>query len=359
MKKIKKKQSKALISNIIFSLIALFSLTVCIILLLYNYNLKERAQKAESETERIQEYAKEHCYTQADMDENTEKIREEENAKEKNILLDEIKEIMNNGYSAYYLLRGLYPDDVVVTYNNGYEFYPINDSLKKNDYELSNFIQDEETGEIVYQDDSKGQISKKGIDVSSHNGDIDWDKVKKDGIEFAYIRVGYRGSSEGAISIDSKFEDNIKGANKAGIDVGVYFYTQAVNTQEAVEEAEFVLDTIEPYTVTYPIAYDIELLKDGRADSLSKDEYIACTEAFCERIKNEDLTPMVYGNLNSFFNMLSPEALNNYEKWFAYYSYPVYNPYDYAIWQYSAEGHVDGIKGDVDMNICLKTIHND
>lgn len=352
----RKKQQSSLIINIIFSLIALFALTVGIAVLLMNYSLKQKITLSQRENEELQNYAKNHKYTQEDMDKLEYEVRNEEKKDEKAILLEKIKETMANGYSAYYLLRDLFPDDVVVLSDGGYDFFPITKDLPQNNYQLKNFIQDEETKEVVYTDESGEVISHKGIDVSSHNGEIDWKKVKEDGVEFAFIRVGFRGSTEGKLVLDTEFENNIKGAIKNGIDVGVYFYTQAINEEEAEEEAQYVLDAIEPYSITYPVIYDIEEYKDGRAYNLDMEVYTACTKAFLEKIKKAGYKPMVYGNLKTFFLMLEQKELTEYEKWFAYYIYPVYNPYEYAVWQYTSAGKIDGIKGDVDLNILLKDL---
>jgi len=352
MKKVKKKQQKALFTNIIFSLIALLALTVSIVFLLFNYSLKSRISEVEEANAKLNDYAKNYIYTQEDVDRITEEIKSEVNESEKKELLSEIKEIMDNGYSAYYLLRNLYPDEVVVLSDNKYSYFPINKDLKLNQCNLDSFVQDEETGEITYVDEDGTVLSKKGIDVSSHNGKIDWAKVKKDGVEFAFIRVGFRGSTEGKITEDSTFKYNIENATKNGIDVGVYFFTQATNEAEAKEEAQYVLDMIEPYKVTYPVAYDIEKL-EGRADSLDSEQYTKNTIAFLEMIKNSGYEPMVYGNLHGLFMMENIEQIEDYSKWFAYYIYPLYYPYELKIWQYSSSGKVDGISGNVDLNILL------
>lgn len=351
---LQKKQIKYLISNIIFSAIALAALTICVVFILINYSLRNQISLSEKVKSELEEYNATHIYTQEDMDTQELRIREEENDKEKKLLLDDIKEIVENGYSPYYLFRELYPNDVVVMTNDGYTFFPILDELNLNTYVRDNFKEDETTKEITYVDDNQNVLSKKGIDVSSFNGDIDWKKVKADGVEFAFIRLGFRGSTEGKLSLDTKFEDNMNGAIDNGIDVGVYFYTQAVDEAEAVEEAEFVLEAISDFDITYPVVFDIEEYEGGRADKLSRDKYTQITQSFCNRIIEGGYKPMIYGNLKTMFVMLDLTKLKDYPKWFAYYSYPVYFPYEFDYWQYSSSGKVKGIEGTVDMNILVK-----
>ncbi|MCM1185885.1 MAG: hypothetical protein NC251_05100 [Lachnoclostridium sp.] len=191
-----------------------------------------------------------------------------------------------------------------------------------------------------------------GIDVSKWNGDIDWDKVKAEGVEFAIIRAGYRGSVTGSIVQDPKFEDNIKGATAAGIKVGVYFFTQAVNEVEAVEEASAVLRLVREYSLDYPIFIDTEGAGgSGRADSLDKETRTLVCEAFCRTVSNAGIRGGVYASRNWYNNNLDMNRLDAYYIWLAEYrSTPLYQGY-YQMWQHTSKGKVDGIKGNVDLDI--------
>lgn len=189
-----------------------------------------------------------------------------------------------------------------------------------------------------------------GIDVSKWNGNIDWGAVKNSGISYVIIRCGYRGSSEGKLIEDPKFTANIKGATSAGLKVGVYFFTQAVDEREAVEEASMVLEQIKNYKISYPIFLDVES-SGGRADSLNKTARTAVCKAFCQTIQNAGYTAGIYANKNWLENKLDAKALNAYKIWLAQYAAsPTYTG-RYDMWQYRATGHVSGINGDVDMNI--------
>lgn len=191
-----------------------------------------------------------------------------------------------------------------------------------------------------------------GIDVSKWQGEIDWDKVKNDGVEFVIIRCGYRGSSTGALVVDPYFEANIQGATAAGLDVGVYFFTQAVNQVEAVEEASMVVQLIEDYDLTYPVFIDTEGAGgDGRADGLDVETRTLVCEAFCSTVKNAGYEAGVYASRNWLYNRVDADTLDKYVIWLAEYrSAPLYQGY-YNMWQYTSKGEIDGIEGNVDMNI--------
>lgn len=189
-----------------------------------------------------------------------------------------------------------------------------------------------------------------GIDVSKHNGTIDWAAVKNSGISYVIIRCGYRGSTTGALIEDPKFKSNIKGAQAAGLKVGIYFFTQAINEAEAVEEASMVLQLIKPYAISYPVYLDVES-SGGRADGISKDTRTAVCKAFCATIANSGYTSGIYANKTWLNEKLSPSALGGHKIWLAQYAAaPTYNG-PYHMWQYSSKGSVSGISGRVDMNL--------
>ena len=194
-----------------------------------------------------------------------------------------------------------------------------------------------------------------GIDVSKWNGEIDWDKVRNAGVEFAIIRVGYRGSVTGSIIEDPYFEANIKGATAAGIKVGVYFFTQAVNEVEAVEEASAVVEKIRGYQLDYPIFIEKEGAGgNGSEDSLDVATRTLVCEAFCRTVANAGYRSGVYASRNWYNNHLETDRLEDYYIWLAEYrSAPLYQGY-YRMWQYTSKGQVDGISGNVDMNIAYE-----
>lgn len=208
----------------------------------------------------------------------------------------------------------------------------------------------------TYYDEESNIQGLFGIDVSEHQGDIDWERVKNAGVEFAIIRVGYRGYASGKISLDNKFHYNMTEAIKNGINVGVYFFSQAKNTKEALEEANFVLKNIRKYDLSYPIVFDMEDIydEDHRIMDLSLDERSHLAQVFAGRIIYKGYVPMIYLNLNWTYNHYDLNRISNYDIWFAQYNdYPEY-PYDFQIWQYSDNGSIDGINEPVDLNIYFR-----
>ena len=209
---------------------------------------------------------------------------------------------------------------------------------------------------ISYNFGSDGALQqgsgKNGIDVSSHQGNIDWASVKAAGINFAIIPVGYRGSQTGALVEDSCFKKNIQGATANGINVGVYFFTQATTEAEAVEEASMALTLCSGYNLSYPIFVDTENGSGAaRANGLDKGTRTACVAAFCKTIANGGRKAGVYASKSWYNNKIDASAFSNYFIWVAQYNTTCNYKGKYNMWQYSSKGSVPGIKGNVDVNI--------
>ena len=229
------------------------------------------------------------------------------------------------------------------------------ENVPKNIYDFSCLSTDEDTGLKKYNDEKNGITSKMGIDVSEfQGGDIDWKQVKDSGIEFVIARVGYRAYGEsGELVKDAMFEQNIEGALEAGLEVGVYFFSQAITPGEAVEEAEFVLDLIRPYKITGPVVYDTEEIKGdtARTDGNTRQEFTNYCKVFCDTVEHAGYDSMIYANMKWMAFTLDMEELTDYDFWYADYHELPQNPYDYAIWQYSETGAVPGINANVELNI--------
>lgn len=197
----------------------------------------------------------------------------------------------------------------------------------------------------------------KGIDVSKYQGDIDWAKVALDGIEYAFVRVGYRGYGDsGSLVVDEKLHQNIKGALAQNIKVGAYFFSQAVTKDEAVEEAELVMKELKAYEITYPVAVYIEKIEDqtARQDKLSKEKRTEICKAFCEKIKEAGYTPMIYGDTKTFTDLIDTDALKDFAFWVYDTDQDKAMAYETAIWQYSHEGKVSGISTETNLSVSYK-----
>ena len=245
-----------------------------------------------------------------------------------------------------------YKDEVLTfvdAHGNWYQTI-INPNVPKNPYDKNKFVS--ESGKMRY-DDGK-YTSRLGVDVSEHQGDINWQEVKNSGIDFAFIRIGYRGYGQsGVIKADARFDDNIAKAKAAGIDVGVYFFSQAINEDEAREEARFVLEHLQGRGLDLPVVYDPENILDdvARTDNVTPEQFTKNTIAFNEVIKAAGYKPMTYSNMLWEAFQLDMTRLQEYPVWYADYEPKPQTPYDFTFWQYSEKSTVPGISGIADMNI--------
>ena len=250
-------------------------------------------------------------------------------------------------------LQKLFPDTYVYVGKQGISFAPMSQVLQQHSYDWAGL--GEENGRYSYTAPD-GTKALAGVDVSTYNGDIDWAAVKADGISFAMIRLGFRGYGEsGKLVLDDKFIQNIQGATQAGLDVGVYFFSQAITVDEAEEEAEFVLSALEGYSVTYPVVFDLEAIDydAARTDNLTVETATQVTQAFCQRIAQAGYRPMIYGNVAWMMDCINLTQLTQYELWLAQYQSTPTFPYQFHLWQYSHQGTVAGIQGNVDLNLLL------
>ena len=267
-------------------------------------------------------------------------------------LLEQLKESLINGEGTMSALRKVFRDQIMVANGGRFYFFPISDELKHHDYDESALVVNPD-GSLDYMKED-GTMAKKGVDVSRYQGAIDWEKVAAAGIDFAFIRLGYRGYGSGELALDETFLANATAASAQGIEIGVYFFSQAINEEEAVEEAQMVLDALGGNDIAYPVVFDLERVKGGRINNIDRDTLTDICLAFCSTIREGGYEPMIYGNLDSFLLMLDMKRLEDISKWFAYYNNDIYFPYAFDIWQYSSTGRVDGISGDVDMNISFR-----
>ncbi len=240
----------------------------------------------------------------------------------------------------------------------------INPDIQKHDYDFSYLSSSDTAGPVsgsnhkireeflTYKDDT--YRSRMGIDVSYHQGNIDWQQVKETGIEFVFVRIGYRGYGEaGNIKADDNALSYIEGAKENGLDVGVYFYSQAINEEEAVEEAEFVLKQLNGMELELPIVYDPEHVLDdeARTDDVSGEQFTKNAVAFLNRIKESGYEPAIYANMLWEAFELDLTKLADYDIWYADYEPLPQTPYNFRYWQYSNTGNVSGIQGEVDLNL--------
>lgn len=207
--------------------------------------------------------------------------------------------------------------------------------------------------DFVWQGDvltcTKGNV-RHGIDVSSHQGEIDWQQVADSGVDFAFIRLGYRGYNSGTLHTDEYAGANLRGAGNAGLKVGAYFFSQAVSVEEAREEAAYALDILDGFPLDLPLMYDWEFVSlEARTGRVTGETLTECTQAFCRVIEENGLAPAVYFNTDQA-QKLSLEALP-YPWWLAKYNEDLDFVCQVDLWQYSNTGTVPGIAGNVDLDL--------
>ena len=230
------------------------------------------------------------------------------------------------------------------------EWIEIDPDLQKHSYDFTKLVKQADI--LKYYEDGK-EISFVGVDLSKYQEYVDFAKLKKAGIDFCMLRVGARGYGTGQLVLDYYFQENIKRATDAGLDIGVYFFSQAVTIEEAEEEAQMVLEYIQDYEVKYPVVFDMEYVQNdtARVEQLSKEEKTLIAQAFLEAVELEGYTPMIYGKKEWLLTKIDLGRLVGYDIWLADYSDIPDYPYQFSMWQYTNQGKVDGVSGRVDLNI--------
>lgn len=226
---------------------------------------------------------------------------------------------------------------------------------------LNNLDNDNFTSDATfkYYSENGSPASTEGIDVSAYSGDIDWDKVKATGVDFVMVRLGGRGYGEsGTLYADERAAEYLTGAKQAGLKVGAYFFSQAINGEEAAEEAQYAHTLLGDIQLDYPLAFDWEIIKneDARTDSVTPAQLTACAKSFCETARALGYSPIIYSSSSELYFKYDLTALTDYDIWYVEYAaYPTFY-YGFSMWQYSDSSHIDGIEGTVDLNICFTNV---
>ena len=342
-----------LVLLIALALFAVVRITVLLVLLSEEKKESARMEAYLAEWRREQEENPK-CYTQEMVDEMIAQITETAAEEQRRQIREELRLALEEpGAGLTTTLRDFYPDYVFYQIPGGYRFVPVDESLPKNVL-VREAIQKDDHGWYQYVVDGEVK-SVPLIDVSQFQGEVDWHAVADAGIKHAMLRVGYRGYGSGKLMIDECFEANVQGATEAGIQVGVYFFSQAISDEEAHEEAALVIEQLSPYNITLPVAIDVERITtdSARADALDKTSRTAYVRTFLEDIRAAGYTPMIYGGVYSFFELLETSDITEYPVWYAFYDDYIYYPYTVQGWQYSEKARIPGVTGTCDMNLWL------
>lgn len=295
-------------------------------------------------------------YTEAQID----KIRYAARENERNKILLDIQSSFESGNSTISMLRDLFPDDLVVMWEGRYYFYPVNRNLEMNTFNETDFTLGENGGMDYIGEDPSVTVNR-GVDVSSLNGEIEWQKVAEDRIAFAMVRAAVR-DSDGKLTVDERFQENISGAKTAGLRTGCYVDLDAEGEEAAEEIAQFVLDnlTMSQQEMGAPVAVRVQI--PDHSSSLSgqtREEWTQSVRAFCSKIHKAGYDPVIYANTAAFNMLLRMDELEEFGKWIADYGDYLYFPYQFSCWQYSLKGTVDGIQGDVALDLSVSSSAKD
>lgn len=236
--------------------------------------------------------------------------------------------------------------------DGGEEWVVISPYIPKNSYNFSKLVSDDNN--FKYIEDGR-RLSFLGTDISKYQEDVDFYQLKDAGIDFVMLRVGARGYGTGQIKIDDCFLNNIQKATEAGLDVGVYFFSQAITEEEAVEEANIVIQNLAGYEIRYPVAFDMEYIDNdtARVEAVSKADKTKIAKAFLETVKAAGYRPMIYGDKEWLLKRIDLSKLISYDVWLSQESDIPDFPYEFTMWQYSTSGKINGISGLADLNMCL------
>ena len=234
------------------------------------------------------------------------------------------------------------------------EWVLISPYLTKNTFDFTKM--EDKAGLKQYMENGR-KISYVGVDISKHTGKVYFPSLKAAGVDYVMIRLGSRGYTTGQITLDENFKENIEGAIEAQLDVGIYFYSQAVSQDEAVQEANFVVQNLEPYRahVKYPVAFNMGFVSNdkSRIEGLSREDKTTVTISFLDAVRASGYVPMIYGDKEWLLKEVDLTKLQDYDVWLSQEEEIPDYPYRYAMWQYNTDGVLNGIDGGADLNICF------
>lgn len=241
----------------------------------------------------------------------------------------------------------------LIEYSDGTkEWVVISPYLSKNTYDFTRLVSSD--NQMKYVEDGKN-VSFIGVDISRYQEEVDFYQLKAAGIDYVMLRVGARGYSSGQIMLDEYFTTNIQQATEAGLDIGVYFYSQAITAEEAVEEANVVIQSLAEYKIQYPVAFDMEYVDNdtARVEALSRADKTTITKAFLDTIQAAGYRPMIYGNKEWLIKRIDLSKLTAYDVWLSQSKDVPDYPYKFAMWQYTTSAEISGISGYANLNICF------
>lgn len=298
------------------------------------YPEEEEAKPVEEETDAAEPATSKNPYT-----EKAEREKEEERQKEEEAQNDPATDGKHT---------------LITNRDGSEEWVLISPYLTKNTFDFTKM--EDKAGLKRYMENGR-KTSYVGVDISKHTGKVYFPSLKAAGVDYVMIRLGSRGYSTGQITLDENFKENIEGAIEAQLDVGIYFYSQAISQDEAVQEANFVVQNLEPYRahVKYPVAFNMGFVSNdkSRIEGLGREDKTAVTVSFLDAVRAAGYVPMVYGDKEWLLKEVDLTKLQDYDVWLSQEEEIPDYPYRYAMWQYNTDGVLNGIDGGADLNICF------
>lgn len=232
------------------------------------------------------------------------------------------------------------------------EWVKINPYLTQNTYDYAGLVYQYPI--MKYYEDSE-KVSQVGVNVSADDGDINFKRLKKAGVDYAMVRLGSRGYGSGNLMADEMFYENLRKATEAGMDVGVTFFSQAVTKEEALEEATRVIEGLQGFTITYPVAFDMEYVKNdtARVQGLSRDAKTEIARTFMDAIAQAGYNTILYGDKEWMFRRLDLSKLVGYDVWISQEQDTPDYPYKFTMWEYTKSAKLDGMDEPAALSICF------
>jgi len=349
-----RERSLYLVNLIALSLVALAAVALAGILFVRARRSDRELENANAQLSALEGDDKT-LYTEDEVSQKTQEARREGRQEEGNAIRTQIQSSLESGDSVTGMLRNLLSDDIVVVSDGRYYFYPVISTVEKNGFADGNFSFGDD-GTLSYVGSDAAISTQKGVDVSSANGEIDWNAAAEAGVQFAMIRAGGR-DDDGKLYADARFDKNMDGAIAAGIQVGAYWSLGAKDNEEASEEEDYMLTLLSPYRdkISYPVAVIIRNVpQDSRIFALTRTEWTDNLDTFCSGIQAGGYNAMIYGSLAGFVMKTDLAAIGGYQRWIQEFSDDLYFPYSFAIWQYESEGSVAGIDGSVHLDLAVQ-----
>ncbi|WP_165444050.1 GH25 family lysozyme [Lachnoclostridium sp. Marseille-P6806] len=311
----------------------------------------EELRRLEARIEAVQG-EKDKLYTQEEVDGEVAEAERDARLTERNAMLQRIQSSLESGENTLTMLRKLFPDDLVVRNGDRYYFYSIQSNVPISSFTEADFEQDA-AGRMRYIGSDSSVRTRQGIDVSENSGEIDWEAVYDDGMDFAFVSLGGR-DADGNIRKDARFDKNVSGAARAGLETGAYYRLTVVSEEEAVEDAEWVKRQLAAAgdEITGPVAVVVPMPgEEDRSFPLGRAQLTACVRTFAGAVRDAGYDTVVFAGITAYTMKLDLAALSEEPKWVSDRGGELYFPYRFRYWQYSDRGEVDGIDGRVNLDL--------